>query len=118
MLILEEPKLVQEVNEISKIEGQDTTAFLTDAVRRHIARYRQKRIQAETETWYKLPSGERNQYKGKFVAFFQNQVIDMDADRMALFRRVQSKWGRQPILIIEGGDDPMPEYQFRSPKRA
>lgn len=118
MLILQEPKLIQEINEISKEEGQDSTTFLIDAVRRHIARFRQKHIQAETEAWYNLPAEERNLYRGKFVAFFQNEVIDSDVNRVVLYQRVQTKWGRQPILFIEGGDEPIPEFHFRSPKRA
>lgn len=116
-IILQEPSLVEEVQRVTKQEGLDTTVFVAEAVRRHLATYRQKRIVAETEAWYSLPSAERRRYEGKYVAVYQGEVVDSDPDRLELYFRVRQRFGRQTILITEGGDYPIPVYRVRSPRR-
>jgi hypothetical protein len=116
-IILREPSLVEEVQRVTEQEGLDTISFVTEAVRRHLATYRQKRIVTETEAWYRLPVAERERYKGKFVAVYQGQVVDSDPDRLKLYFRIRERFGRQTVLIIEGGDYPIPVYRVRSPRR-
>ena len=116
-IILQEPSLVEEVQRVTEQEGLDTTTFVVEAVRRHLATYRQKRLVTETEAWYRLPAAERQSYEGKYVAVYQGQVVDSDPDRLKLYFRVREQFGRQTILIIEGGDYPIPVYRVRSPRR-
>ena len=116
-ITLQEMALVEEVRRVTEQEGMDTEAFLAEAVRRHLATFRQKRIVAETEAWYRLPPAERHRYQGKYVAVYQGQVIDSDADRLTLYHRVRQKFGRQTVLITEGGDQPVPVYRVRSPRK-
>ncbi len=72
---------------------------------------------AETEAWYNLPLEERKRYEGKFVAVYEGQVVDSDLDRLALYHRLRQKFGRQTVLITEGGDYPIPVYQVHSLRR-
>jgi hypothetical protein len=116
-IALQEPSLIEEVQRITEAEGIDTAAFVAEAVRRHLAAYRQKRIVAETEAWYNFPVEERKRYEGQFVAVYKGQVIDSDPDRLTLYHRVRQQVGRQAILITEGGDYPIPVYRVRSPRR-
>ena len=116
-ITLQEPSLVEEVQRVTEQEGLDMASFLAEAVRRHLATYRQKRIAVETEAWYRLPVAERNKYQGKYVAVYQGQVVDSDPDRLALYYRVREQFGRQTILITKGGDQPIPVYRVRSPRR-
>lgn len=116
-IILKESTLVDEVNQVAKEEGRDTSEFVAEAVRYQLGMRRQKRIAAETEAWYHLPEVERQQYAGKFVAVYSGKIVDSDTDRLALYSRVREHYGRQPILIIEGGDQPIPVYHIRSPRR-
>ena len=102
-ITLQEPALVEEVERVSQQEGLDTAAFVAEAVRRHLATYRQKRLFAETEAWYNLPAEKRRQYEGKFVAVYGGQVVDSDPDRLKLYHRLRARFGRQTILIMEGG---------------
>ena len=116
-ITLQEPSLVEEVQRITEQEGLDTASFIAEAVRRHLATYRQKRIVAETEAWCRLPTVERKHYEGMYVAVFQGQVVDSDLDRLQLYFRVRKRFGRQTILITQGGDYPIPVYRVRSPRR-
>ena len=116
-IVLQEPSLVEEVQRLSEQEGLDTAVFMAEAVRRHLASYRQKRIMVETEAWYGLPVEERKRYEGQFVAVYKGQVVDSDSDRLTLYHRLRQRFGRQTILITEGGDYPIPVYRVRSPRR-
>jgi len=116
-LTLQESALVEEVRRLTEQEGLDSEDFLAEAVRRHLATFRQKRLIAETEGWYRLSPVERQRYEGVYVAVYQGQVVDSDADRLALYYRVREKYGRQTILITPGGDQPLPFYRVRSPRQ-
>jgi hypothetical protein len=117
IISLEEPELVQEVRLIVQQDNAAAQAFVAEAVRRYLAAYRQKKIMAETEAWHNLSSAEREQYAGQFVAVCEGQVVDTDPNRLTLYHRVREHFGRQPILITEGGDYPIPVYHMRSPRR-
>ena len=116
-LVLRE-SLADEVRLAARQEGVDAAEFLAEAVQYRLANFRQKRIAAESDAWYRLPAGEREKYEGRYVAVLNGAVIDSDTDRLTLYFRVREKFGRQPILITDGGDHPVPVYRVRSPKRA
>lgn len=115
---LREAALVQEVLEFAAQEGRDAEEFITEAVRTHLAQYRQKRIIAETEAWYQLAPEVRSAYQNQYVAVLSGRIVDSDQDRNQLYFRVRERYGHQPVLIVEGGDQPMPTYRIRSPRRA
>jgi hypothetical protein len=113
-IILTEPTLIHEVQQIAAQEQIDAVTFITQAIRHQIAHYRQKRLTTETEAWYRLPPETRQQYIGQFVAVYQGQIVDNDSDRAILYQRLRQRYGRQTILITEGGDTPMPVYRVKS----
>lgn len=117
-IALQEPELVSQITRIAESEGQSAVEFVSEAVRVHVARHRQKRIQAETDAWYQLPAETRAQYRDKFVAVFQQELVDSDSDRFTLFQRVRGQFGKQPVAIIDGNDASMPTYRVSSVKQA
>jgi|GEM_PF-1240078 hypothetical protein len=117
-IILRERALIEAIDQVAEQQGVSSDDFVAEAVRYRLAVYRQKRIWNETEAWYALPVETRRQYTGKFVAMFDGKIADMDPDRLMLHHRVRDRFGRQPVLIIEGGDQPMPIYRIHSPRRA
>jgi hypothetical protein len=97
---MNDPEFRRVYEEVDKAEG--------------LAQYRQKRIQAETQAWYRLPAEVRNQYRGRYVAMYNCKIVDSDSDRLALYTRMRHCFAGQPVLVIEGGDQPMPVYSVRS----
>jgi hypothetical protein len=90
----------------------ETTPDLVDSV----GVQRRAKIHAEAEAWRAIPAAERRQYHNQFVAVHDGQVIDHDADRLLLYRRVREKLGSVPVLITPG-DAPHPrEFQILSPR--
>jgi hypothetical protein len=117
-LQLQELHLTDEVRQVAQHEGREADEILAEAVRRYLVQHREKRIRAEAEAWYRLPVEVRNQYRGRFVAVYNGKIIDSDLDRMALFKRIRDQVGRQPVLLVEGGDQPMPTYDVHSVRQA
>jgi hypothetical protein len=113
-IALREPKLIAEITEIARHEGQSADDFVLEAVQRYIAHYRQKRILAETEAWYRLPKSERQRYVGQYVAVTGGEIVDSDPDRLALYHRIKARFGREPVLIIAGDEQSMPTFQVTS----
>ena len=113
-ITLQNPVLVKEVHQVAVREGLDAALVVEEAVRRHIATYRQKQIAKETQDWHQLPSAYRKQYEGQFVAVYNGQVVDSDPERLTLYLRIRDQYEGQPILITEGGDYPIPEYRVHS----
>ncbi len=74
------------------------------------------RIHAEAEAWRALPEATRHQLGSDFAAVHNGQVIDHDADRLTLYRRVRDRLGDEPVLITPA-DAPSPrEFQMLSPR--
>ncbi len=115
-IALHEPLLIEETQQVAAREGVDAAEVLAEAVRHYLTLYRQKRIATETEAWYAMPAEDRQRYTGKYVAVYDGQIVDSDQDRLALFFRAHERFGRYPILITEGGDQPIPVYRVRSPQ--
>jgi hypothetical protein len=52
-------------------------------------------------------------YKGKFVAVWNSQVIDSDSNKLVLTKRVQERIGKQPAFFTEVTAKPK-VYRFPS----
>ena len=70
------------------------------------------RIREEAAVWRTLPESERHQYGTDFVAVLHGRVIDHDADRVALLRRVRASVGDEPALITPADAQAPREFQY------
>ncbi|MFN8491755.1 MAG: DUF5678 domain-containing protein [Caldilineaceae bacterium] len=111
---LREADLAEEVSRIALHEGKEAKDILAEAVRQYLDAYREKRIRAEAQSWYALPIETRNQYQGRFVAVYNGEIVDSDPNQRTLYLRTKERFGREPVLLVEGGDQPMPSYQSYS----
>ena len=55
-------------------------------------------------------------YSGEYIAIHHSQVIDHDANRALLGKRVRSRYGNQPIFITPVQPEPTQIIQVRSPR--
>jgi|688.fasta_scaffold85824_3 hypothetical protein len=111
---LQEVTLTEEVKRVAKHEGKEAEAVLAEAVRQYLDTYREKRIRAETKAWYALSAEVRKEYQGRFVAVYNGEIVDSDQSQRTLYLRAKERFGREPILLVEGGDQPIPTYQNHS----
>lgn len=111
---LREASLTEEVNRIATHEGKEAKDIVAEAMRQYLDAYREKRIRAEARAWYTMPSVTRNRYQGLFVAVYNGEIVDSDPNQRTLYLRARERFGREPVLLVEGGDQPMPVYQSYS----
>lgn len=74
------------------------------------------RISAEAAAWYTRAEVERNPYAGQYVAVLQGEVIDHDADRVALAQRVRARYPETPVLLIAAEARAPRAFHIRSPR--
>ncbi|HET90013.1 MAG TPA: hypothetical protein ENN99_04620 [Chloroflexi bacterium] len=73
-------------------------------------------ISAEIEAWYARLSQDRQLYLGQYVAVRAGRVIDHDADRVALYRRVRRQSPDTPVLITTAEARRPREFLVLSPR--
>jgi hypothetical protein len=56
------------------------------------------------------------QYDGQYVAVYGGEVIDHDADEMALVRRIQARYPHEIVHLRLATRKPQPELRVRSPR--
>jgi hypothetical protein len=81
--------------------------------REHTAAEREV-IEREQTWWLGLPLNERARYEGQYVAVHGQQVVDSDHDDLVLFRRIRSRYGRTPVLMLPA--EGPPEIKAFSPR--
>lgn len=72
------------------------------------------RLWAEQEAWFARPPQERFPYRGQYIAILGGQVIDSDPEQRTLYLRIRSRFGRAPVLIINGDWDEIPEITIHT----
>lgn len=112
-----DPTLIQEIRSYSKAENGDLRTVVEDALRQHLFRLRQEKIDRECDAYQKNHPEIAGKYLGQFVAIHGGEVIDADPDGVVLSKRIREKFGRIPIAIIQVRETPeWPVIRVRSPK--
>jgi hypothetical protein len=107
MYTLEVPDtLATALEEEARAEGVSQAAILEKTLKYYRRVMHQRRLEAALDWYMKLPEHERGRYVGKFVAVYQNAVVDHDMDRLALYKRVRVPYGSQAVLIIPAEGPP------------
>ena len=76
---------------------------------------RRAKIHTEALAWRAMPEETRRAYGDAFVAVHDGKVIDHDADRLTLFRRVRQKMGQVPVLITPANANHPREIRVLTP---
>lgn len=92
-----------EASHVAKRRKRDVVEVLTDALQREFAPLpvhpRRREMLREIEAFKQLHPTLVTRYLGQFVAVFSGQVIDHDADIVALKYRVSKKHLHEIVLI-------------------
>jgi hypothetical protein len=75
-----------------------------------------QRLWVEQEAWFAQPLSVREKYRGQFIAVQHGSVIDHDPDKRALHLRVRREYPGEPIPILDGNWDQVPDLVIRSPR--
>jgi hypothetical protein len=75
-----------------------------------------EQLDREAAYWYARSAEERRPYLGQYVAVHAHKVIDHDADRRALYLRVQSQLPNTPVLLVAAEATAPREFTVRNPR--
>jgi hypothetical protein len=75
----------------------------------------QQAFERERAAYEKLAESLRPQYEGLYVAIRDGQVVDSDADELALIARVYDRFGYGPLYVRKVGS-PLPLAHVLSPR--
>lgn len=101
MTILEvSEKLAWEIQTEAKERGLAIEEFLRKFLQRERTLANRREIEQEQAWWLNLPLNARAKYEGEFVAIHNQQLIDHSQDENALHKRIRTKYGKMPILIM------------------
>jgi hypothetical protein len=111
--------LIQEIGSYSRPENGDLRSVVEDALRQHLFRLRQQKIDTERR-YYEAHHGVLVQtYLGQYVAIHEETIVGNGPDGHELAQQMRRKYGRVPIAIIRVEETPEPPtIRVRSPKRA
>jgi len=113
-----QPDLAEQVAQMAETAGIGITDLINEALSEYLQRFSDEKIEAEAQAFKGMHETLKEQYFGQFVAVHNGQVVDADADFEAVFLRVQTRFGRIPVLIRRVSEEPTTELHFRSPRRA
>jgi hypothetical protein len=112
-----DPTLIQEIRAYSNAENDDLRSVVEDALRQHLFRLRQQKIDQECDAYQRNYPQIAGKYLGQFVAVHNGEVIDADNNGVVLSKRIREKFGRVPIAIIQVRETPeWPVIRVRSPR--
>ncbi|MEA3340547.1 MAG: DUF5678 domain-containing protein, partial [Chloroflexota bacterium] len=89
--------------------------FVNQAVREHLERLEDQKLEAEIQAFEQMHSQLVGQYLGQFVAVHDGRVVDAGDDFEALFLRLQKHRGDVPVLIRPVIAEPILELRAPSP---
>jgi hypothetical protein len=81
--------------------------------------YTQQRqiIDREIEAYNQMHPALWRTIPNQWVAIHNEEVVDQDPDRIALYGRVRAKYRQTPVLLRQVKEDANPEIQVRTPGR-
>ena len=112
------PTLIQEIRSYSNPENGDLRTVVEDALRQHLFRLRQQKIDRERRYYEAHHTVLVQTYLGQYVAIHEEAIVGSAPDGHELAHQMRQKYGRIPIAIIRVEETPEPPtIRVRSPKR-
>lgn len=120
----------EKLQQAAASRGMDATQLLVQLVEEYLADQappeRRPESPAQAEQQRKIEREERHYeaqhaellalYQGQYIAMHDGKVVDHDVDRVALSRRIRSKYGKTAVLITQVREEPKLTIRVRSPR--
>jgi hypothetical protein len=96
--------------------GVSTGDLAEKAIRRYLRQEAERKIEQEEAHYQSQHTELLEQYKGRYIAMHNGQVIDTDSDELALYLRIRQKYPMVGILIKRVTSEAKDVWHMRSPR--
>ena len=96
-------------------ERRDTSVnvLVSEAVRDYIDKLHMKKLEQEIDAFRAMHEELKQEYFGEWVAFHERKLVDHDADKSALLRRVRAQYSRATVLVRQVENEPERVLKWR-----
>ena len=106
---------VTQLEQVAREQNTTAQRLAEQAIREFLRSEARRKMQREMDAFFQLHARLLEDHVGEYVAIHQGKLIDHDSDQLALFQRVERRYGDTPVLIKLVLANPEEEYTFRSP---
>jgi hypothetical protein len=111
------PDLSEKLQENAYQSQKSVSDLVNEAVEHYLYTQQRQIIDREIEAYNQMHPALWRTIPNQWVAIHNEEVVDQDPDRIALYGRVRAKYGQTAVLIRQIKADPNPEIQMRTPNR-
>ena len=116
-LMLQERVLLEELEQVATVQKTTPEELLNKAVSQFLYKVALEKMKTETTAFERMYDQLVAQYLGQHVAIHNGELIDHDADLLALRKRIRQRFGRMPILLRQVTPErELPELLIRRPR--
>lgn len=109
------PKLLETLEKDAKRQTKSVNDVVNEAVEYYLREQQRSKLDLEVAAYEDMHSELRKTYLGQWVAIHNQQLVDSDTDRIALYFRIRRKYGQVSILLRQVKDQPVEEIWVRTP---
>ena len=108
--------LYHRAQRIAQSRQQDVADVLVEAIVLEEENGEETAVDREEAAFRRLHPELRQQYAGQYVAIYDGELVDHDADQVALFLRMRQRFPNQFVWIAPVRQTAEEIYQMRSPR--
>jgi len=114
--VLIQDQVFVELMPIAEQEDKEISDLVTEALQRYLWEVKERKIDREMEAYRTMHAELKRRFLGQYVAIHNGELVDHDADRHALSRRVRREYGSVAVLITPVEEKPEREFLMLSPR--
>ncbi|MEK7809909.1 MAG: DUF5678 domain-containing protein [Chloroflexota bacterium] len=113
--ILLRDNLQKTLEQEARLESKTINEIVNEAVENYVRDKQRRKIDKEIAAFETMHVELKRKYLGEWVAIDQGQLVDHDADRVKLYKRVRAQFGRKSVLIRQVQEQAVEEIWIRTP---
>lgn len=114
--VLIQDHMFAELIPIAEQEDKEIEDLVSEALRQYLWEAKERKIDREMEAYRAMHAELKQRFLGEYVAIHNGELVDHDADRRALSRRVRQKYENVAVLITPVEEEPEREFLMPSPR--
>ena len=114
--VLISDQVFTELVPVAEHENKEIGELVNEALRQYLWEAKERKIDREMEAYRTMHAELKQRFLGEYIAIHNGELVDHDADRRALSRRVRQKYGSVAVLITPVEEEPEREFLMLSPQ--